>query len=730
MSRSFKLSPIWAAMLFIGATNAQQMVTAPETLVVTANRTPAQISEIPGTVWVVDGEDIRAQVDSGTDFKDALAQLIPSLDPGSQGRTNAGQQMRGRSVLVMLDGVSLNSSRGISRQFESIDPFNIERIEVISGATSIYGGDSSGGIVNIITKKGEAGDTAFEAYVGGKSGLNGGEDFDGKFAGAIKGGNDTGDYRVSLAYAQTQAFYNADGNKILPDITQTSSQYGKQIDVMASGGLNLAEAQRLEFTAQYFNNEQDSDSGAHFGPMYAGFKDPSQVSVKEGLVLDNQPKTERTYLGVKYANQAFLGQSLYLQGYYRDEEMQFYPFPRINSGDLASSTISASNQRTRVYGLKAVMVSELSDLSTQLVYGVDADREEFEADQQYYDFMAAAQSGGLVYNPSVQTDRYPNVDVDQLAAFLQAKVNPTDDLTITAGVRFQYSNATIPDFVDVKQQYKVVSGQLASADAVPGGEADYNETLFNLGAIYDFDNPHQVFVNFAQAFDVPDPAKYYGVGTYDGSGNLQKGISIADNKASGIRTDSYEAGWRYAGEALNSQVSAYYSLSDSRIKNSTKRLTVTQVDEDKRVYGIEAQVNYALAQDWFMGVNGHLVRTEINSDGEWKKETVMRASTDKLAAHIGWNPNELALRLQGMQIFDYEDEAKRKLEGYFVADLLGSYELPTGKLNFGINNLFNENYETIWSQRAQPWYVRLTDPAVVTFQGRGRTYSVSYSLDF
>ncbi len=61
--------------------------------------------------------------------------------------------MRGRSMIVMVDGVRLNSSRSDSRQLDSIDPFNINHIEVISGATAMYGGGSSGGLINIVTKK-------------------------------------------------------------------------------------------------------------------------------------------------------------------------------------------------------------------------------------------------------------------------------------------------------------------------------------------------------------------------------------------------------------------------------------------------------------------------------------------------------------------------------------------------------------------------------------------------
>lgn len=732
MSSSKNVSTLWASLLLVSATSVQASAET-ESIVVTANRAATQISEIPGTVLIVDGPELQQQVNAGIDLKDALAQLIPSLDIGSQGRTNYGQQMRGRSVLVMLDGVSLNSSRGISRQFESIDPFNIERIEVISGASAIYGGGGSGGIINIITKSAAVDGPRFEAQVGGKSGFNSSDDGDGKIAAAIQGANEQGDYRVSLAYSQTQAAYNANGDAILPDITQTSSQYGKQLDVFAKGGLNLTDNQRLDASLQIFENKQDSDSGAYFGDNFAGFSDPSAIAIKKGLVLSDQPETSRTQFNLKYAHTDFIGQQLYLQGYYRDEEMQFYPFPRFDSADPAASTISASNQRTQLIGIKGVLVSQLPRFNTELVYGFDADRETFESDQQYYDFATAAQSGGLVYRPIFQTGRYPGVEVDQLAAFLQAKVNPISALTLNAGVRLQYSKAKVDDFVATTQQYQIAMGSYSQADAVPGGSADYTESLFNLGAVYRFSSPHQLYANFAQGFDVPDPAKYYGVGKYDQGGqgpNLQQGISVATQKASGIKTNSYELGWRYAGEDLQTQVAAYYSISDKRIKNSSRTLTVELADEKKRIYGIDASAQYFINDAWLVGANGHLVQSRVKTNDDWRKLETYYASPSKLSSFVAWHQDDLDVRLQGMKIFDYSDSGERDLNGYFTADLLGAYRLPVGQLQFGVNNLFNEDYETLWSQKAQQLYARLTDPAVVTFQGRGRTYSVSYSVDF
>lgn len=75
--------------------------------------------------------------------------------------------MRGRNVLVMIDGVSQTGSRDVSRQLNSISPGMIERIEVISGATSIYGSGATGGIINIITKRADTSKPlSFETKVG------------------------------------------------------------------------------------------------------------------------------------------------------------------------------------------------------------------------------------------------------------------------------------------------------------------------------------------------------------------------------------------------------------------------------------------------------------------------------------------------------------------------------------------------------------------------------------
>lgn len=125
-----------------------------DSIIVSANRTHRTVAEMAQTTWVIEGQEIEQQVQGGKEFKDVLAQLIPGIDVSSQGRTNYGMNMRGRAIVVLIDGVRLNSSRTDSRQLDAIDPFNIEHIEVISGATSLYGGGSTAGLSTSLPKRG------------------------------------------------------------------------------------------------------------------------------------------------------------------------------------------------------------------------------------------------------------------------------------------------------------------------------------------------------------------------------------------------------------------------------------------------------------------------------------------------------------------------------------------------------------------------------------------------
>ncbi|MHC6801752.1 TonB-dependent siderophore receptor, partial [Vibrio antiquarius] len=110
IKRTFSLNLIVLAMSSgyavssIAAEELQQTSTpSDEQMVVVGSVMPKSISDIPGTVWFVGQEEIAQQYRAGKTLGDILSATIPSLDVGTGGRTNYGQNLRGRAMLVMID---------------------------------------------------------------------------------------------------------------------------------------------------------------------------------------------------------------------------------------------------------------------------------------------------------------------------------------------------------------------------------------------------------------------------------------------------------------------------------------------------------------------------------------------------------------------------------------------------------------------------------------------------
>ncbi|CAK6500191.1 Ferric aerobactin receptor (plasmid) [Pantoea sp. Nvir] len=721
------LNPCLLAMLSSGAW-AEEI--KEDQMVVSASRTHRSVAEMAQTTWIIEQQEIEQQVQGGKELKEVLAQLIPGMDVSSQGRTNYGMNMRGRSMMVMVDGVRLNSSRSDSRQLDAIDPFNIERIEVISGATSLYGGGSTGGLINIVTKKGQPG-TQAELQTGVKSGFNSHNDRDENLAAAVSGGDDKASGRLSVAYQRYGGWYDGKGNETIIDNTQTGLQYSDRLDVMGTGTLNIDESQHLQLTTQYFKSESDGRHGLYLGENFSAVTGSGRAYNSGNLDSDRLPGTERHLINLQYSNTDFFGQDLVAQVYYRDESLTFYPFPTLSRNRVSS--IGASQQKTDFYGGKLTLNSQPVDALT-LTYGVDADHETFDANQQFFDLNSAAQSGGMTLKNAYNVGRYPGYSITNLAPFLQSSYD-IDTITLSGGVRYQYTKNKVDDFVGYAQQQAIASGQASSADAVPGGSTDYNNLLFNAGILGRLTERQQLWFNFSQGFEIPDLAKYYGSGTYrlaNGHYNLTNSVNVNDSKLDGIKVDSYELGWRFTGDSLRTQLAAYYSLSDKTISINKSDMTINLDDDKRRIYGVEGQVDYFFDNsEWSSGANFNIIKSETRVEGKWEKLTIDSASPSKVSAWLNWAPGDWDLRVQSTQTFDVSDADGKKIDGYNTVDFLGSYALPVGKLSFSVENLLDKDYTTVWGQRAPGLYSpTYGDAALYTYKGRGRTFGLNYSVLF
>ena len=134
--------------------------------------TPARMSQMLdktiADTTVLDEQDIR---NSGAPDVPTLLRSVAGVEVAQSGGLGnvSSTFMRGTNsdhVLVLLDGVRINSATAGTTALEHIMLDSIERIEVVRGnVSSLYGSEAIGGVIQIFTKRGH-GAPAFNASAG------------------------------------------------------------------------------------------------------------------------------------------------------------------------------------------------------------------------------------------------------------------------------------------------------------------------------------------------------------------------------------------------------------------------------------------------------------------------------------------------------------------------------------------------------------------------------------
>ncbi|BDY05246.1 TonB-dependent receptor [Ferrimonas sp. YFM] len=224
-----------------------------DVIVVTGDRfdsAPEQQLTIINTIERVEIEKI-----SPTSVADLLERLpgVSVTRNGGAGQ-NASISIRGANsdhVLVLVDGIRINSATLGSVSFSTISPEQIERIEVVKGPrASVWGSDAIGGVIQIFTRKLDQGQWYAGAAVG--------SDAYGRLAAGVGVGH--GDGRTSLTLSTEQG----DGFDAKRDGEDDDDGFDR-ITAGINGGQTLNNQWQLNWVGQYNtgNNEYDSSYGGN-----------------------------------------------------------------------------------------------------------------------------------------------------------------------------------------------------------------------------------------------------------------------------------------------------------------------------------------------------------------------------------------------------------------------------------------------------------------------------------
>ena len=122
-------------------------------VIVSTDRNEDYLRNSPYSELLVDGEKIAGKTSES--LPDVLKEEpgVALMRDGVWGTEVSIRGLSRENVVVLIDGNSIATSTDVAARLSMVDMNDIEKVEVIKGASSsVYGSGATGGIINIITK--------------------------------------------------------------------------------------------------------------------------------------------------------------------------------------------------------------------------------------------------------------------------------------------------------------------------------------------------------------------------------------------------------------------------------------------------------------------------------------------------------------------------------------------------------------------------------------------------
>jgi iron complex outermembrane receptor protein len=183
----------------------ESSITTMEEVVVTATRQEEKISSVPANVTVITETDIKNS--TAYDIPDLLRSQVGVFVNDIAGNRRsytvdlrAFGETASLNTLVLVDGRRINQADLSGSDWSLIPLDRIRKIEIIRGGRGsvLYGDNAAGGVINIITKEGEAFKTGAE--------INGGSYETFKGSAFVSGTQNKVSYALSGSYLTSDGY--------------------------------------------------------------------------------------------------------------------------------------------------------------------------------------------------------------------------------------------------------------------------------------------------------------------------------------------------------------------------------------------------------------------------------------------------------------------------------------------------------------------------------------------
>lgn len=655
-----------------------------ERIIVTGSRVAENMDEVPASITIITAAELQEQLKINPELQSILGALVPGMAADTGSSSNSSQTLRGRNPLIMIDGVPQSTPlRNGALDIRTIDPAALARIEVIKGATSIYGNGAAGGIINFITKKSQSGAKASaELNISSRfSAVKLEESAGGRFSGAVDGTIDKFNYLVVASYEENGVQRDAEGDIL-------GLQYGLSDSVTQNFftklGYDIDADKSVTFSYNYYSSQQKTDLGDVVNDINTGNKTYS-IHVPKELQKKGKPQGPdgNENVTLKYIDNAIFGDTqLTVDLYSQKIENVFFYSPRLANPDLGLDG-GQSIIRSEKSGLRSTFNTQWSFTNTEatFIYGVDL----------LNDVTSQPMVDGRMW--------VPEMDMQSTAGFFQSKWVFNTDLIVKAGLRNERIDLDVDDYATLK--LCSTATQCSTAVNVKGDTLNYRATTYNLGIKYNWNDAFSPFVSLSQGADISDLGMLLRAATVTNIADIQTEAAIIDN---------YEVGFTSQFDQTRFEFAVFKSLSELGTSNKLNPKTgiYEPVRAPQKIWGYEAVLSHDITSTLKLSASYSFVEgKQTNTDTYLGSRQI---NAPKGTVNIKWQASErLALNVDGIYVGDrkrFEPNAQGKyiadqgpVDSYFVVNLNGNYQFSDTVSGYvGVQNLLNLDYYPSRSQ--------------------------------
>ena len=689
-----------------------------EAIVVSAARTKLPASALPLTVDVIDSEALDRQVAISGSTVDAVSALLPSFSPTREKLSGSGESLRGRSPLYAINGIPQSTPvRDGSRDGYTIDPFFIDRVEVIYGSNALQGIGATGGVVNQVTAQAPAGDgVAVRTLLQGTAA----DGFDGEALGgkaAALAGYRAGDFDMSIgaSFERRGAFLDGHGNRIGVDGTQGEIQDSDSWSVFARFGYQLSSSARFELIANRFELVGNGNYVSVGGNRAQGIP----ASSTRGMQTGDLPSNRAELLSASLTDDDLGGGVFTLQGFYSRTRDVFgggvfttFQDPAI---DPAGMLFDQSANRSRKVGGKVSYeraAPGFEDLT--LTAGFDAL------------FDRTAQTLG-------QTGRVwvPETDFRSLAPFAQANLALFDGIfRLAGGLRYETVQLKVGDYETLAVYGATNTADLSTyrPNPVAGGTPSFNKLLVNGGVIVEPVDDVRAYASYAEGYTIADVGRIL-------RGITEQNVDIDNFLAlEPVISNNREIGVELDRGILTASATYFWSSSDLGsilVRGTDGIFSVSRQPIEIEGLEINAAVQFPPVPGlgFSLGYSDMAGQTDNNDPDDLINNDLDGAniSPDRLNLAIDYQQGPFNLRVASRHYLSrtFNDAGvATDFEGYTLFDAYIGYRTSVGEIALSAQNLTDEFYITYDSDTVQP-----TNNDRF-YAGRGRTLTLSWRGGF